>query len=298
MQNETNTLPFTMTTYHRLTRFAFLFIFVSICGFKALHAQGPSIRYLSPKDSLFLTVEQEQKVVHHLVKPKQTLFSLAKFYGLSLDELYRFNPDFQTNPALKAGTLVRIPVPNRAIKRYKTAGFLAANHTPIYYVVQPGDNFYQICKRYFKTPLDTVAVRNRLKDVNIRPGQRLLVGWMGIEGIPPEWRPVRKATPYDHLHRVYNETKAARRERQGQGICYWQSDSREHGEMYALHREAAIGTVMGITNPATGKVGYAKVIGRIPSNYQHHIEVIVPPALARYVGAKEAEFFVRVKFFR
>lgn len=259
-------------------------------------AQPPA--YLTAKDSLFLTVVKREKVVKHLVKPKQTLFSLTKFYGLSLEELYHYNPEFADNPMLKAGSRVIIPLPNRAIKRYKKDGFIASKHTPIYYVVQPGDNLYHICKRYFEMPVDSIVKRNKLQSNEVKPGQLLLVGWMSTTGIPADFRPIRKVTPFDDLHQRYEEQKATRRERVGQGMCFWQKDSRESSDMYALHREATIGTVMGITNPKTGRVAYAKVIGRIPANYQHHIEVIIAPAAARYLGATHQEFFVKVKFFR
>jgi LysM repeat protein len=275
----------------------FILAFYCCTGFAAAQSPPP-ISYLTAKDSLFLTVVKQEKVVKHLVKPKQTLFSLTKFYGLSLEELYNYNPEFVDNPVLKAGSRVIIPVPNRAIKRYKREGFIASKHTPIYYVVQPGDNLFHICKRYFEMPVDSIAKRNKLSSNAVKPGQLLLVGWMSTNGIPADIRPVRKVTPFDALHERYEGYKATRRQHIGQGMCFWQKDSRESSDMYALHREAAIGTVIGITNPKTGRVAYAKVIGRVPANYQHSIEVIIAPAAARYLGATRQEFFVKVKFFR
>src|SRR5436853_311968 len=41
---------------------------------------------LTPRDSLILTVKDGKKFIGHPVKPKQTLYALTKYYGLSLGE--------------------------------------------------------------------------------------------------------------------------------------------------------------------------------------------------------------------
>jgi LysM repeat protein len=253
---------------------------------------------LTPKDSLFLTVTEGKKFLQHPVKSKQTLFSLARYYGLSLEEMYEHNTHFRTDPTLRVGTRVKIPIPNRALKRYKNSSFVAAKNVPVYYIVQPGDNLYQICKRNFGMPVDSIAKRNKLKNNNIHPGQRLHVAWMGIDGIPVDWRPVRVFTKNDALKARYEDEKKRHKEGISQGVCFWQKDSKEKGDLYAMHREADIGTIMVVTNPMGGRTVYAKVIGRIPSGYESNIEVILSPEAARTLGAKDPRFFVKVKFLK
>lgn len=258
----------------------------------------PETKLLNSKDSLLLTVESGVKMIHHLVKPKQTLFSVARFYGLSLEELYELHPQFQTDPVLKTGTLISIPMPNRAIRRYKGKNFKAANFVPIYYVVQSGDNLFQISKRYFSMPVDTILSRNNLKTASLQPGQLLLMGWMGLEGIPAEWRTSIAPTAGGVHQQRYEEAKKSRKEVVSQGVCFWQHNSNEKGDLYALHREATIGTVMGVTNPMSRKTVYAKVIGRIPAGYESNVEVVLSSAAARQIGARDPRFFVKVRFLR
>jgi LysM repeat protein len=257
----------------------------------------PAIK-LTSKDTLWLTVENGEKVIHHSVKPKETLFSLAKFYSLSLEELYEYNSTFQTDPVLRAGGFVRIPIPNKAIKRYKTNGFVNAKHATICYVVQPGDNLYQICKRNFDMPVDTIVKRNKLKNNGIQPGQAIHMGWMGVEGIPLAWRKSKTPTANDVLAERFGQQKVKYKEVSSQGICHWNPDNSEKGDLYALHREAAIGTVISVTNPANKITTFAKVIGRIPPNIPNHVEVVLSPAAARRLGAKQNEFMSRVKFLK
>jgi len=254
---------------------------------------------LTPRDSILLTVDNGQKMIHHIVKPKQTLFSLAKYYGLSLEELYALHPEFQTDPSLRSGTLVSIPIPNRAIRRYKGMNFDPANFAPIYYVVQPGDNLYQICKRHFSMPVDSVRSRNNLRNEQIQPGQLLHVGWMGLEGILSEWRTPAAPPTTDQAHQErYEEEKKNRNEVISQGVCFWQRDSNEKGDLYALHREARIGTVMAVNNPMSRRTVYAKVIGRIPVGYASNIEVVLSPAAARQIGARDPKFFVKIRYLK
>ncbi len=253
---------------------------------------------LTAKDSLFLTVSNGKKFVAHTVKAKQTMFSIGRYYSLSLEELYEHNPQFRTDPTLRTGMRMKIPIPNMAIKRYKTKKFVASKNTPIYYKVLEGDNLYQICKRYFDMPVDSISKRNSLKNSSIRPGQILLVAWMGTEGVLPEWRPVRQSTESDALKGKYDEARTKRKEVDSQGVCFWQKDSKEKGDLYALHREAAIGTPICITNPMGGRSVFAKVIGRIPEGYERNIEVVLSPEAARNIGARDPKFFVKVKFLK
>lgn len=263
-----------------------------------LLAQDRPTPLLQARDSLLLTVENGKKYIHHPIKPKQTLFSISRYYSIGMEELFDENPAFRDDPTLKIGSIVKISMPNKAIKRYKSTGFVASKHVAIYYIVQPGDNLYQIAKRYFEMPVDTVAARNRLKKNAIKPGQRLLIGWMGIEGIQSEWRTAHPVTASDVLKTKFIEDKKNRKENLSQGVCFWQKDSKEVGSLYALHREANIGTIIQVNNPMTNRTVFAKVIGRIPESYERNIEVVLSPEAARNLGARDPRFFVKTTYLK
>ena len=78
-----------------LTTLALLFI----STFVFATFQGDSLNYLTPQDSVFLTVdENNQKIIEHRLEYKQTMYSLAKFYGLELNELMYFNEELGELP--------------------------------------------------------------------------------------------------------------------------------------------------------------------------------------------------------
>lgn len=253
---------------------------------------------LTSKDSILLTVEGGKKFIFHPVKAKHTLFSISRYYQIGLEELFDHNPDFRNDPTLKAGTRIKIPVPNKAIKRYKSSSFIASKNISIYYVVQPGDNLYQIAKRYFEMPVDSVLKRNKLKSNSLKPGQRLHMGWMGVEGIHTEWRTAKPSPESEALKVHFQEEKKGRKEVAGQGVCYWPKDSKEKGSLYALHREAVIGTVIQVNNPMNNRMVYAKVIGRIPTGYERNVEVVLSPEAALKLGARDPRFFVKTKYLK
>ncbi|MEY3194887.1 MAG: hypothetical protein RIQ78_984 [Bacteroidota bacterium] len=256
------------------------------------------LRLLTSRDSLLLRVDNGKKFVLHPVKPKQTLFSIARFYSLSLEELIENNTELRNEPTLKTGTKVTIPIPNKAIRRYKGNGFKSPDFISIYYVVLPGDNLYQICKRYFDMPVDSIAKRNRLKDYQLKPGQRLHIGWMGVEGIHADWRPTVTGTELGTLKERFLNDQKDRPLIERQGVCFWQKNSKEKGDLYALHRDAAIGTIISVTNPMSNRTVYAKVIARVPEGYERNIEIILSPEAARKIGALDPKFFVKVKYIK
>lgn len=275
-------------------------LFICLCLFAVvLQAQdenpAPLLQY---RDSLLLTVENGKKFVFHPIKQRHTLFSISRYYSIGLEELYEHNPILRTDPTLRVGEKVKVPIPNRAIKRYKGSSFYIADNVPIYYVVQPGDNLYQIAKRYFEMPVDSILTRNHLKNNHIRPGQRLHIGWMGVEGVHPDWRPDSSSPEPDVLKIQFNREKKDKNEFSAQGVCFWPKDSKEKGAMYALHREASIGSIIMVSNPMNNRKIYAKVIGRIPEGYERNIEVILSPSAAEKLAARDPRFFVKTKYLK
>jgi LysM repeat protein len=260
-------------------------------------ANDPSAGLLTFKDSLMLVIQDGKKYIQHPVKAKQTLFSISKFYSLSLEDLYDLNPVLRYEPSLRTGNKLKIPIPNQAIKRYKK-DVPIYKLIPIYYVVQEGDNLFQICKRHFSMPVDSILKRNKMKSPQIKPGQRIHMGWMGREGVLAEWRTAKPATESSALKTRFDQDKAKHKEVEGQGVCFWQKDSKEKGDLYALHREAAVGTIIAVTNPIYQRTVFAKVIGRIPDGYEKNLEVILSPEAARKIGAKDPRFFVKVKYLK
>lgn len=266
---------------------------------------GDSTSYLTAKDTIFLKFsETDGKFFYHKIEPKQTLFSLSRFYGLDMTSLSYYNPEIKDH-VISIGQDIKIPIPNRAIKRYKKNNFKDEEHVPICYTVQPGDNLFKISKRQFKMPVDTVMTRNNLANATLYPGQILQVGWMSISGIPKRYqrtkkesdKPLSKAN--ERLKKRFDSSKRSKSEFFERGVAFWQKNAKYSSDLYALHRSAPINSIISIYNPMKNRTVYTKVIGRIPENvYGRDVLVVLSPKAANLLGAKDPRFFVKIKYKR
>ena len=271
--------------------------------FLHLSATGDSLSYLTPKDTVFLSVDDfGNKIFEHAMEKGQTFFSLSRFYGLKLDALYAFNPGVEQNGNFAQGEVVKIPIPDSAIVKSWKEALPRRNFAPVFYVVKHGDTFYRIAKNYFQIPLDTLKNRNRLEKTILSTGQLLHVGWLSLDGIPDSLQ-LLNANPMSakmmELKSRYDASKSTGKEQFQNGAAYWQREKKGNNDYYALHRFAPVGSVVEITNPMKKKTVYAKVLAPIPDRaYGGDIVVVLSPSLAKLLDAKDAKFFVEVRYFK
>jgi len=92
------------------------------------------------------------------IKKGDNLYSIAKNYNITLDELIKFNE--QGTTLLKIGEQLLIPVKN--------------NNSNLTYVVKPGDTLYNIAKR-FNISVDSLKNINNLTNNLLKIGDQLLI---------------------------------------------------------------------------------------------------------------------------
>ena len=268
-------------------------------------ATGDSLKFLTAKDTIFLSMNgYQEKIFTHVLEKGQTLYSLARFYGLKLEEVYAYNPRLKKE-GYKPGDGVIIPIPNRAILRYKNSSYRVWNYVPVFYEVKKGDTFYGISKRYFKMPIDTILQRNSLPpDWGLSKGQKLHIGWMSRHGIPDSIRQIRGGPLWEKsyaMRNAYFQKKSVKREYKQSGAANWnQEKGGGTGDLYVLHPYAPIGSIMSISSPLLNRTVYAKVIGRMPSRAydKDETKVVVSPAVAKMLGARDPRFFVEIRYLK
>ena len=266
---------------------------------------GDSLTYLTPQDSVFLTVnESNQKIIIHQFEQKQTMYSLAKFYGLEFNEVMYYNEDLETVSDIPVGTFINIPIPNKAIKRYQRSDFDATKHASIYYKVKKGDTLYGIAKRMFRMPVEDVQKRNNLEGNTLSLGQYLHVGWMSTDGIPREYRKLKPVPPEWQAsqlnERHYLQAKGIKSERTQSGVAAWNKNSKNQGKLTCLHSSAPMNSILEVTNPMNKRSIFVKVIGR-PSRkvyYGPNVKVVLTPKVAKMLGARDPRFYVNIRFLR
>ncbi len=262
---------------------------------------GDSTKYLTAKDTLFITLDEStgEKIFEHRIAARQTLYSLARFYGLNEEELYPYNPKLKSN-IVSIGQRVRVPIPNGAIKRFKGANFKQWKYAPIMFLVKKGDNLYKVAQTLFRMPIDSVVKWNNLPNKTIKPGQVLHVGWMSLDGVSDSIRHVAIAKPSaaegrsKTLNTHFEKQKKGTEER---GAAFWNVKGNTKTDLYCLHRSAKVGSIVAITSTMSNRTAYAKVIGKIPENaHGSETVLIVAPSVAKMLGAKDEKFFVKIRY--
>lgn len=262
---------------------------------------GDSLRYLTPQDTIFLkTGLYGQKIFVHVMEPNQTLYSLSKFYGLTLDELYIYNPQCEGGK-YGTGSRIQIPIPNRSIIRFRPKDYSLDKYIPLYYVISKGETMYHIANRVFKLPIDTIMDRNYLIDPTLSIGQKIRIGWMSIKGIE-KGQKAFKGHPLwmkSYAYRTkFNLQKRSRRAYRSKGPAVYISGTKSTSDLFVMHKYAPIGSIVEITNPMKRKTVYAKVIAKTPGTYDANIEIVVSPRVGKMLGARDKKFYVKTRYLR
>ncbi len=264
------------------------------------YATGDSLHYILPTDSIFLKIDYHQnKYIVHSLEKNQTLYSLARFYGLSVEELYYYNHGLKEQH-ISVGDQIKVPIPNRALRRFLDDDVDPRDYVPVYYIVGQGDTFYGIAVRQFRITVEELMERNNMQDTHLYLGQILQVGWMNLNGLTGEERAFKGgplAKRNFAMKRLYLREFNPAKEKEHSGVAAWSKTSSERADFYALHRYAKINSVVKVHNPMNNRDVYVRVLGRIPdTSYDYNVVVVVSPVVAKLLGAKDAKFHVDVNY--
>ncbi|WP_457652549.1 LysM peptidoglycan-binding domain-containing protein [Rhodocaloribacter sp.] len=208
----------------------------------------------------------QRRYAAYTVRPGETLYTVAQRFGLSADTLFVLN-DSLTAP-LEAGQTLRLPA------RFATEP----------YVVRRGDTLFRIAARH-GVSVDAVRRANALRSDRIRVGQTLRIPSASATAPRPEgalpdvWAQGRVL--------VYPPTFAGRLT--AGGVPY------DPARFTVGHRTLPLGTLVLLTNPATGRSTFAEVNDRGPLNDCCVMDV--SEAVARALGLAadpDAEIEIRL----
>lgn len=294
--------------------FKFILIINIMCiGSGSIFATGDSLHILKPTDTIMI---QQDSVFgtffYHKVSPKQTLYSLTRFYKIGRDQLAEINPILKLR-LLQTDELLKIPLSNKLIRTSEPPK-KRDTYTPIYYQVKPGEGLYRIAKSYFNLKLeDLLRLNNNISEIH--PGQLLLMGWLPLNAFADKKaESIIKASAAEAVDKAEKEEEKRNNEsvnkekfsstntkydkQSAQGVAFWHKELKSSKGLYVLHRNALPGSIVSITNPMYNNTVYAKVVGKIPANsYPADVMIIVSPEVANRLGAKDSRFFARISYF-
>jgi LysM repeat protein len=115
--------------------------------------------------------------IEHAVKDGESLQSIGKFFGLPPAKIAAYN---SLNPAapLSKNSRVKIPLSKDNLFQEKKD-----NAQPVYHIIGPGDNLYQLSLAYNKVNIALLKEWNNLKTDVVKNGQAVIIGFIG-KGTP------------------------------------------------------------------------------------------------------------------
>ncbi|MGB9791560.1 MAG: LysM peptidoglycan-binding domain-containing protein [Thermacetogeniaceae bacterium] len=130
-----------------------------------IEANGLTSTTIVPGQVLIIPVA-DNSTSSYVVKPGDTLFLIAKAYGITVDSLIKAN-NLKTT-TIYPGQVLQLPACSSA------GSSSIQNSSCIRYTVQPGDTLYLIAKAY-GTTVDRIMADNNLTTTWIYPGQVLYI---------------------------------------------------------------------------------------------------------------------------
>ncbi len=287
-----------------------LFFFVSLqCN---LLAQSP----------IFTTVIADTAYLLHTVNANEKIYDITKKYGITLLDLYDFNPS-KVEKYISADEIVKIPVA-KIILKSKDVDSLKHNYLPIYHTVQAKESLASL-KRLYNVPMSTLRNWNNLNNDTLKINSTLIVAWLiktknNILSAPsatyiplvvnaPEL-PVTSAPPAlkenivsnknaimdKSLREFYLTQLASGNEITDAGIGKW-FDIASASTDLCMHATAPVGTIVKFKNVMNDRVVYLRVIGNLPSSGENSGVIIrISAATAKQVTILDKKFRCEVSY--
>ena len=97
----------------------------------------------------------KNKVITHTIKKGDTLYSLAKKYGTTVEDIVRINPDITDGKTISIGKTYKMVANNNS---------KISNNNSFDYTVKKGDTLYSLAKKYGTTVEDIVRINPDITD--------------------------------------------------------------------------------------------------------------------------------------
>lgn len=267
-------------------------------------------------------VKRQQNV--HVVKPKETMFSISKMYSVSIEDIRKWN-NLDGN-VLDIGQ--ELVIENSGTKNDTTPQIKAPAKRGVTHVVKPGETLYAI-SRTFNVTIDQLRTWNDLLSNDISIGQELFVSRPAIITAPDDrplvlQEPVSKETvgatigdtpeknklpgegqsnssvnadknvPVETAPEKGTTTFAEVSE---DGLAELIEGSENTRKYLALHRTAKIGTIMRVRNEMNDQEVFVRVLGRLPdTGVNENVLIKISKSAYDRLGAIDAKFRVSISY--
>lgn len=230
------------------------------------------------QDTLHVVNKGTQYLVEVSVPAEVPARDIAFKYKVANDKLLQYATIKQSRV-----TKIWIPITSQNLVTTKNRKL-----SPLMYQVKEGETLEQIASRFNNSTM-TLSQWNMLKTGQVKPQQKILVGFLGQqEGVfvpVPVTQTAVENNPIDTLSKdtleivkpkmAYEEkfimmtNGSPANDERGAAVFFESKVKAGEGIYYAFHNSLPNGTIIKVVNPANNTYVYAKVIGEIPNLNQY-----------------------------
>ena len=261
-------------------------------------------RILIPRGAAQSTVSPGER--YHTVQTSETLYSISRTYGVSLDNLRTWNN--------LAGDNLQIGM-RLLVGRGQVSPSVAAPAVKIH-VVEAGQTLFSVSRIYGVSPTD-LRGWNNLADDNLRVGQELAVSPPARSGLPPAPEPYpveapsnsmlpagaiagtppeERPKPADVDPVIVREAPKSDKVTE-KGLAEVIDDDIDTRKYLAMHRTAPVGTIMQVRNEMNNQIVFVRVVGAIPdAGDNRRILVRISRKAYERLGAVDPRFPVEISY--
>ena len=262
---------------------------------------------------LFPQLAKGEKV-RHSVEEGQTLFSIARKYGVGVNDIRTWNALGGQSIAIGQELIVYLDAP---------AGDANATTPDAKYelhTVKEGETLYAIARAY-DVPVDELRKRNRLEGEGIRFGQTLIIREKTLAGVtpvapvvevsPPPTPPVRRARMsrsqaleaerqrFEGIKEEENKTLESIETETEMGFASVIEGGTNTRKYLALHRSAPVGTVLRVRNEMNDMSVFVRVVGKLPdTGINDKVNIRLTQSAYEKLGGINERFPVEISYLK
>jgi LysM repeat protein len=281
----------------------------------------------TPKSKITTTVGSNTStssgsVAIHKVQPKETLFSIARLYNISVDDLKAWN--YLTDNAISVGQDLRIKKSGSAListKQNETKQSEIKTSAKGTHTVAAGETLFSISRQYNVT-VDQIKAWNNISDSGVKVGQVLTVApsiqsnnaattttiqpresktneTKQTQTTPslPNREPVNISMTEPSIK--ISESVAGTDEIKEGGLAELIEGTEGNRKYLALHRTAKPGTIMKVRNELNNREVFVRIVGQLP-NTGINDKLVIKLSKSAYdrLGAIDPKFRVEVTYYK
>ncbi|OHX68213.1 septal ring lytic transglycosylase RlpA family protein [Flammeovirga pacifica] len=255
-----------------------------------------------------ITVLFAQSNTSHTVKQTETLYSISREYGVSVQDIIKAN-NIQDN-VIKIGQTLQIPVVSAdqtstteettvtPINTDQPAVYLAEGSSPMYYHAKEGETLREVAFAY-QVVVDSLSVWNGiLPDKRLVDGQQIVVSVTGEINTNIDQKAIEvHSKSYADL--TIEEAKdydiPMQKVERGNGQVVELPNNTS--KLMALHRKETVGSYIKVINPNNDRQAIVRVVAALPdAALEDGIIIRVSEQAAKKIGVVGTDFKIRIEY--